>query len=133
MYNTFISSLISFMFVHPGLRVYLSCSGSTTRMQLLTISLLVASTLAQGEDPCPPNPNSPSCDDPLKKPFASSHARGILIANKMKETVTSATRWEWMFPLRLTLICLQPGVSRSARSPGMLRALKMCAGSTRSR
>merc|ERR1712109_179452 len=36
----------------------------TTRMQLLTISFLVASTLAQGEDPCPPNPNSPSCDDP---------------------------------------------------------------------
>ena len=64
MYNTFISSLLCFMFVHPGLRVYLSCSGSTTRMQLLTISLLVASTLAQGEDPCPPNPNSPSCDDP---------------------------------------------------------------------
>ena len=33
-------------------------------MQLLTISFLVASTFAQGEDPCPPNPNSPSCDDP---------------------------------------------------------------------
>ena len=30
----------------------------------MTISFLVASTFAQGEDPCPPNPNSPSCDDP---------------------------------------------------------------------
>ena len=44
-----------------------------------------------------PTPILPLATTPLKKPFASSHARGILIANKMKETVTSATRWEWMF------------------------------------